>query len=148
MLPEDLRRRIQAATEGVPCLKTLQLRPLEMDAGYVRMSARNDPRFNSRLPGVHGGILAYIADCVAWFAIVTQTGPETPLVTSDLSIRYLAPCLSDVLATGRVVKLGRTLCPVRVELFDEAEKLVAVADVCYMRLDSATALANQSRPTS
>lgn len=128
---------IRAATVGIPCLETLGMEALELRDGYVRITARNDPRFNSKLPGVHGGILAYMADCVAWYAIATRTGPATPMVTSDLHIRYLAPCLGDVVAVARVVKAGRTLCPVHVELFDRDGLLCAVADVCYMRLDAA-----------
>jgi len=36
---------------------------------------------------------------------------------------------------ARVIKLGRLMCPVAVDLFDTASKLVAVAQVNYMRLD-------------
>ena len=51
-----------------------------------------------------------------------------------MNIRFLAPCLSDVTVVATVIKLGRTLCPVAVDLFDEAEKKVAVAQVSYSRL--------------
>jgi acyl-coenzyme A thioesterase PaaI-like protein len=40
-----------------------------------------------------------------------------------------------VTAKARVIKFGRVMCPVAVELFDAAGKLVAVAQVNYMLLD-------------
>ncbi len=51
-----------------------------------------------------------------------------------MNIRFLAPCLSDVTAVAKVIKLGRTLCPVSVDLFDRRGILVAVAQVNYIRL--------------
>ena len=45
-----------------------------------------------------------IADSAACFAIFTKTGPEIPLTTTDMNIRFLAPCLSDVTAKAKVIK--------------------------------------------
>ena len=42
---------------------------------------------------------------------------------------FLAPCLSDLTVAARVIKAGRTLCPVAVDLFDADDRLVAVAQV-------------------
>ena len=77
-----------------------------------------------------------IADSTACFAILTKTGPEVRLTTTDMNIRFLAPCLSNVTAKATVIKLGRTLVPVSVDLFDSTNKLVAVAQVNYILLDS------------
>ena len=49
----------------------------------------------------------------------------------DMNIRFLAPCLTAVTARARVIKLGRTLCPVAVDLFDANDRQVAVAQVSY-----------------
>ena len=56
--------------------------------------------------------------------------------TNTFKIRFLSPCLSDVTAKAKVIKLGRTLCPVSVDLFDAAGKHVAVAQVNYIILDN------------
>ncbi len=76
-----------------------------------------------------------VADSAACFAIFTLTGPGIPLTTTDMNIRFLAPCLTDVTAKARVIKLGRTLVPVSVDLFDATGKQVALAQVTYIRLD-------------
>ena len=75
-----------------------------------------------------------VADSVACFAIFTLTGPEQALTTTDMNIRFLAPCTSDVTARARVIKHGRTLCPVAIDLFDQGGVQVAVAQVNYILL--------------
>jgi uncharacterized protein (TIGR00369 family) len=76
-----------------------------------------------------------IADSAACFAILTLTGADQMLTTTDMNIRFLAPCLTDVRARARVIKRGRTLCPVAVDLFDANGTLVAIAQVNYMLLN-------------
>ncbi len=134
MIDPQRLSEILAACRRAPCIESLGLELIECAEGYCKLTARHDPRFDGLLPGFHGGMLANVADCAAWFAIVTQTGPAEPLVTTDLNVRYLSACLGDVTATGRVIKLGRTLCPVSVELFDPAGQLVACGIVTYIRL--------------
>jgi acyl-coenzyme A thioesterase PaaI-like protein len=53
-----------------------------------------------------------------------------------MNIRFLAPCLSDAFAKAEVIKIGRTLCPVAVNLFDSDNKQVALAQVTYMLLNN------------
>jgi uncharacterized protein (TIGR00369 family) len=84
-----------------------------------------------------GGLLMTIADSIACFAVMTLTGPDEPMTTTDMNIRFLAACRTDVTADARVIKLGRTLCPVAVDLFDADGVHVAVAQVTYMRLPPA-----------
>ncbi|TWT41267.1 hypothetical protein RAS1_39610 [Phycisphaerae bacterium RAS1] len=134
MLDATRREAILQRSRTAPCVTALGLEFLEFDDGFCRLSARHDPRFDGVLPGFHGGMLANVADCVAWFAIATLNGPDETLVTSDLSVRYLAPCMTDVVANARVIKLGKTLCPVAIEMFDLSGKLVAVAQVTYFRV--------------
>ncbi len=130
-------RRLQMIierTRNIPCVRSLGLQVLEADDGYCKLSAIHDRNYDG-IPGTfHGGMLANVADCVAWFTIATSLGPDKPLVTTDLAVRYLNPCVGDVTATGRVIKLGRTLCPVAVEILDAAGVPVVAANVCYMRL--------------
>ncbi|MBL8879499.1 MAG: PaaI family thioesterase [Phycisphaerales bacterium] len=134
MIPPQRIAAIIAKAQTAPCIDAVGIDLLEFDEGFIKLTARHDPRFNGVLPGFHGGMLAMVADCVAWFAIVTQTGPDEPLVTTDLDVRYLNPCMGDVTAEGRVIKLGKTLCPVEVRMSDAADKLVAIATVTYIRV--------------
>ena len=120
----------------IPIVQTLRMRFDEFDAGFCKMTVPHEPGYDGIYESFHGGLLMTAADSAACFAIMTLTGPDEILTTTDMNIRFLAPCLSDVTAEARVVKLGRTLCPVAVDLFDVDGKHVAIAQVTYMRLDT------------
>jgi uncharacterized protein (TIGR00369 family) len=136
VLTEQRRTEIMEAIAGVACIDSLGIRVLALDDGAARISGRHDRDFDGIGGTFHGGLLATIADCAAWFAIATQTGPAERMLTTDLNIHYHNPGIGDVTAEARVIKLGRTLCPVQVELFDVAGALVATSRVCYIRLSS------------
>jgi uncharacterized protein (TIGR00369 family) len=93
-----------------------------------------DRKFDGVFESFHGGLLMTVADSAACFAVMTMTGPDEPMTTTDMNIRFLAPCRSDLTAEARVIKLGRTLCPLAIDLFDAAGVRVAVAQVNYIRL--------------
>lgn len=137
MISESLRRAILARIQKIPIVKTLQLEILSLGEGCCEARAPRKIRYDGVFESFHGGLLMTVADSCACFAIFTKTGPEVRLTTTDMSIRFLAPCLSDVFVQARVIKIGRTLCPVSVDLFDASQKQVAVAQVTYMLLSQA-----------
>lgn len=74
----------------------------------------------------HGGVLASLADITAHAAIALQVGRMVP--TIDLRIDYLraAPAV-DLLATGRILIVGRSVGRADVEIVATDGKIVAVA---------------------
>lgn len=136
MLAPDRRQAIIDKIPEAPCIRALHIDVRELDEGRVRLHAAHDKNFNGLLDGFHGGMMAAVADCAAWFAIATLTGPEELMVTTDMNIRYLNPCQTDLLVTGRVIKLGKTLSPVHVDLYDTTELHVATGIVTYLRITS------------
>ena len=106
-----------------------------LKAGEAEMTVPRQVIYDGVFESFHGGILMTIADSVACFAVLTGTPDDQVMTTTDMNIRFLAPCLSDVTAKARVIKFGRVMCPVAVELFDAAGKLLAVAQVNYMLLE-------------
>ena len=86
---------------------------------------------------LHGGIIASIADEVAWHAILSQmedgAADRKPMTTSELKVNYLraiGPCTATT-ARGYVLKLGRMLAVTRVDVFDSEKRLAAHATVTY-----------------
>ena len=118
----------------IPIFSTLEIRVDEFGDGSCRATVPYDRKYDGVFESFHGGLLMTIADSVACFAVMTQTGPDEPMTTTDMSIRFLAACRSDLSAEAKVIKFGRTLCPVAVDLYDASGVLVAVAQVTYMRL--------------
>ena len=118
----------------IPVISMLKPRFEHFGDGTCTAVFPPDPRYNGSFDSFHGGLLATAADTLACFAVMTLIGTDDILTTTDLHIRYLAACLTDVRVETKVIKIGRTLCPVDVKLTDMNGKLVAVASVSYMRL--------------
>jgi uncharacterized protein (TIGR00369 family) len=82
---------------------------------------------------VSGPALMALADAAAWLAILAQIGPVALAVTTSLHIDFLRkPALADVVAEGRLLKLGKSLGVVEVALRGAgADEVVAKAQVTY-----------------
>ena len=127
-------RAILERVGRIPIVATLNMQFEEFGEGTCKVKIPYASCYEGVFESLHGGILMTVADSVACFAIFTLTGAEQHLTTTDMNIRFLAPCLSDLTASARVIKLGATMCPVAVDLHDAKGKLVAVAQVNYIRL--------------
>ena len=135
-LTEEFKTALLKRIYAIPIMETLQVEVLTVAEGYCETKVPRKPDYDGVYESFHGGLLMTIADTTACYAILTQTGPDTRLTTTDMNIRFLAPCLTDVTARARVIKLGRTLCPVAVDLFDANNRQVAVAQVSYFLINS------------
>lgn len=135
MLDATLEKAILERVAAIPIVDTLGMEVLELEPGLCRIKVARKPAYDGVFESFHGGLLMTVADSAACFAILTHTGPEVKLTTTDMNIRFLAPCLTDLTVAARTIKVGRTMCPVSVELFDDAKALVAVAQVNYILLN-------------
>ena len=134
MLEDGLKQRIIERAREIPIFDQIGLQILELTTGRCVAQAAHNAAFDGIFESFHGGMLMTVADTIACFAIMTQTGPDIRVATTDMNIRFLAPCLTDVRAEARVIKLGKTLCPVQVDLYDLNNRHVAVAQVNYILL--------------
>ncbi|MBU1275979.1 MAG: PaaI family thioesterase [Proteobacteria bacterium] len=134
MLDPTREASILRRVASIPIVDTLGMEVLELATGLCRIKVARKPAYDGVFESFHGGLLMTVADSAACFAILTVTGAEARLTTTDMNIRFLAPCLSDLTVAARIIKVGRTMCPVSVELFDGAGVLVAVAQVNYILL--------------
>jgi acyl-coenzyme A thioesterase 13 len=120
---------------GIAIVSTLNMELLEFGPGTCKVRVPKDAAYDNVWQTYHGGMLTTVADTIAYFAIITLTGPDALITTTDLHVRFLNTCTTDVTAVARVIKLGKSLCPVQVDLYDANETLVAVSQVTYMRLN-------------
>jgi uncharacterized protein (TIGR00369 family) len=126
---------ILARITRIPIFETLGMDQVALDNGECALRVPRRRMYDGVFESFHGGILMTIADSAACFAVLTTTPADQILTTTDMNIRFLAPCLTDVQVKARVIKRGRLMCPVAVDLVDDAGTLVAVAQVNYMLLD-------------
>ena len=134
-LTETERERIQKAFQSVPFahLLGIELGDFERGAATLYLSVREPLRQNRGV--VHGGVTASLIDTAAAFAILTLLEPDQSTTTVDLTIHYLRPILQGrISARARVLRLGRRLIAVAVDVLDETGSLVATALTSYLRL--------------
>jgi len=135
MLSEERKAAILRHIAPIPVVRNLRFRIESMEEGRCRAVVPKDNRFDGAYGAYHGGLLAMAADSIACLAIWTMLGPEALLTTCDLHIRFLAPSFTDVTVDAQVIKIGKTLCPVEVNVHDAEGTHVAVAQVTYFRLE-------------
>jgi uncharacterized protein (TIGR00369 family) len=89
---------------------------------------------------LHGGVLCDIADAAMGIAYSSNLDEGESFTTLELKINFLKPVWqARLLATGRVVKQGRTVGLVECDVTDEQGSLVARATSTCMTLRGAQA---------
>lgn len=79
---------------------------------------------------VSGPTMMALADHAMYAVILAHIGPVALAVTTNLNINFLRkPELQDLLAEGRLLKLGKRLAVGEVTLFNEGDEALPVAHV-------------------
>jgi uncharacterized protein (TIGR00369 family) len=103
---------------------------IEAEAVTIRLPFRAEFLRSDDSDWFHGGVVSALIDIAGDYAVALRTGQGVPTV--DLRVDWLKPARAgDLLATGRVVKLGRTLSVADVEVHDTKGTLVAVGRGVY-----------------
>jgi uncharacterized protein (TIGR00369 family) len=134
-IDQALAAALRARAEAIPIYHALAFEGLELSRVRCRLRIPRRREFDGVFESLHGGVLMTLADSAACFAVLTEIGADAAVTTTDMIIRFLAPCHTDATADARVIKLGRSLVPVELDLFDAAGTRVAVAQVTYFRLN-------------
>jgi uncharacterized protein (TIGR00369 family) len=113
-----------------PCATLLGLDLLEADRknGRVTIAFTAKPEFCNASGNVQGGFLAAMLDDCMGPAILIATEAKSFPSTIDLNVQFLAPAKpGQLIGTGRVVKIGKTIGFVEAELEDASGSLIARA---------------------
>lgn len=134
LTPEHLSR-LRESIAGVPYARLLGINFEDAARGSatLSMSARPDLERFGRI--MHGGALASLADSAAAFAVLSTLEPDEQTVTVDLTLHYLRPVTEGKLtARARVVRAGRRVATVSVEISNESGALIVTALTTYLKL--------------
>lgn len=134
-LDRDRSQRIREAFASVPYAKLIGLELGEMRPGEANLylDIRDELKQNQGV--VHGGAVASLIDTAAAFAVVTRLETGERVTTTDLTIHYLRPItFGRLTATARIVRGGRRLFVLSVEVRDDQRVLVATAVTSYLKL--------------
>lgn len=114
--------------------KVLGITLVEHAPGYGKIKLTRSEQTPTGIGGsVHGGVLATMVDIAMLVAIFSEMREgEVPAGTADLSITYLRQAQgAAIFATARVIKRGRQLASVEVEITDDEERLCAKGRTLY-----------------
>ena len=107
----------------------------EVEPGRAVVALEADRRHANPLGTVHGGILCDIADAAMGIAYAATLDEGETFTTLELKINFLKPVRTGrLVATGRVVKGGRSVGLTECDVVDDKERLVARASSTCMTL--------------
>jgi acyl-CoA thioesterase len=127
--------RAREAFAAVPYAKLLGLELGPVSSGEVSIHLEIRDQLLQNQGVVHGGAIASLIDTAAAFAVITQLDLNERVSTTDLTIHYLRPVMGGRLtATARIVRGGRRLFVLSVEVTNIRDELVAMAVTSYLKL--------------
>jgi uncharacterized protein (TIGR00369 family) len=88
-MDRELDSALLARIQRIPIIATLRLQIVRFDDGFCEARVPRRLKYDGVFASFHGGLLMTIADSTACFAILTRTGPDTRLTTTDMNIRFL-----------------------------------------------------------
>ena len=75
---------------------------------------------------VHGGVYSSLVDAAAFWAVYTEIEEDVGMSTVELNLNYLAPIFEGtMIARGKSIRVGKTLCVGEASIEDENGKLLA-----------------------
>lgn len=120
---------------GISYTRLLGINFEDAARGAASLSLNARPELE-RFGGImHGGALASLADTASAFAVLSTLEPGEQTVTVDLTLHYLRPATDGKLtAHARVLRAGRRVATVSVEIFNDSGALVLTALTTYLKL--------------
>lgn len=119
----------QPQPDWVPFLRLLGAvqEPTEGGCARIRLSELRDELCN-QLPAAHGGVVMTLLDVAMARAATSNPGaPSNTAVTVEMSSRFLRPGRGPLLAEGRVIGSGRSLCTCEAHVSDASGAIIASA---------------------
>ena len=118
---------------GEHLLQQLTLRDADPGGADLAMTLDVDPRLTNPRGGLQGGLVATLADIAAGRALLAVIPTGHHLATADLNIHYLrSVSVGPARAEATVVRLGRTLAVVRVDVTDAGTgELAAICNLAF-----------------
>src|SRR5712664_348723 len=127
--------RARTAFSSVAFAKFLGLELGEIGDGTVSIHLPVRAELMQNQGVVHGGVVASLIDTASAFAVLTQIEVDERVTTTDLTIHYLRPITSGrMTATARVIRGGRRLFVLSVEVTSDNDVLVATAVTTYIKV--------------
>jgi uncharacterized protein (TIGR00369 family) len=134
-LAPEQEQRIREGFKDIPFAHLLGIEIGELRRGeaILYLEVRDELRRNNGV--AHGGAIASLVDTAAAFAILTLLEPDETTTTIDLTVHYLRPFIKGrATAHARVLRAGRRIIVISIEVLDEGEAVLATALTSFIKL--------------
>jgi acyl-CoA thioesterase len=133
----------QESANAIALLSTLGIQLVEIGDRHAVMSVIADERHLNYLGGVHGGLLAALADTACFFPRPLLPSGQAA-TTVNLNVNYLRPAaVGDCLtARAELVHFGRRTASLTVKITDQQQRLVAHGTATLLLLATASVFAD------
>ena len=135
ILSSELFQRLSDRFVQNHLTKTLGYELVELRRDYcvVSIGYRDEITNGARSGGtIHGGIVASLADVSSAYALATNFDGQMSFATVDLHINFMERAVSKIYAHASVVRKGRRINVMSVDVFDSDDQLVAKALLNFM----------------
>ena len=118
-------RTIRAEFAKIEPVKQLGMEVTELSPGRAVITLVTHDSHTHEY-GVHGGVLATLADTAAAAALFTEVPMDTRMATVEMKINFLSAHKEGLLrAEGTVLRRGRRLAVAEAEIFNSTGKSIA-----------------------
>lgn len=118
----DFEARVRASFERQRFMATLGARIETVAPGEVAIAFTHRAELTQQHGYLHAGVMTSVADSACGYAALSLTEPGVGVLSVEFKVNMLAPAIGDrFVATGRVVRAGRTLTVCSAEVTTERE---------------------------
>ena len=130
-MKRDLTAEFRDQPEPFSTLVGLQVEEVRQDYCRMRLPFRSEVRTSGVV--VHGGAIATLIDTAAVAAVWSDVDPQaTRGATASMTVNYLAAARSvDLIAEARIIRRGRSVVFVDVDVFSPTGERIAKGVVTY-----------------
>jgi uncharacterized protein (TIGR00369 family) len=124
--PEFIKR-VSEMVSTSPYFELLSMKLVDAGIGYSSLEIDLTQKHFQPFGTVHGGVFSSIIDAAAFWAVYFGIEDQAAgMTTVDLKLNYLAPGVSGkLIASGRQIKVGRTLGYAEAQVVNQDEKILA-----------------------
>jgi uncharacterized protein (TIGR00369 family) len=135
-LNPDYVDKISQTVNGCPYFTLLSMEIKDLSWGKSRLEVAVEKKHFQPFGMVHGGVFSSLLDAAAFWAVYTQVDEGLGMTTVELKLNYLAPVIKGhMIAKGRSIRVGKTLCLGEAGIEDEGGALLAHGTSTMMILE-------------
>ena len=132
---ELLQERMQGTSPNPPITKTMGMKIIHVESGFIRFEAIPSRQHLNSLGVVQGGFAASVLDAAAGCAVQSLLPARVKLATVDLNIKFFKPIRLDheeLYAEGRILHMTQRIGAAEGKLVDDHGKPYAHATGTFM----------------